>query len=75
MARVRYRSSGAGSGGAVILDPASLVNDGTIDVADGNGATAYGGLVDTFGEPFTGTGQVIVKVFPPRRFPNPRPGF
>lgn len=51
-------SSGAGSGGVVLIDPLSIENDGTIDVADGNGLGTYGGLVDTFGEVITGDGQI-----------------
>jgi hypothetical protein len=51
-------SSGAGSGGVVVFDPLSIENDGIIDVADGNGGSVYGGLVETFGQPITGAGQI-----------------
>ncbi len=53
------RSSGAGAGGSVVIDPSSIVNDGTIDVSDGDGGTAYGGVVDTFGQSITGDGQIL----------------
>ena len=52
-------SGGAGAGGSVVIDPASIVNDGVIDVSDGNGGNTYGGIVDTFGQAITGDGQII----------------
>ncbi len=51
-------ASGAGSGGVVVIDPVSIVNNGIINVSDGNGLSAYGGLIETFGVPVTGTGSL-----------------
>ncbi len=53
--------AGSGAGGYVNIDPASIINDGTIDVANGLGGD--GGLV-TFDGPLSGTGSVEGDVAP-----------
>jgi hypothetical protein len=52
-------SGGAGSGGAVVIDPLSIQNDGVINVSDGNGSNIVGGQVYTFDQVITGSGLII----------------
>lgn len=40
-----YSHGGGGSGGVVNIDPAQIINFGTLDVSDGSGGSASGGLV------------------------------
>lgn len=49
---------GSGSGGYIDIDPSEIVNNGTIDVADGSGGSANGGLVGLDGLAVTGRGQI-----------------
>jgi hypothetical protein len=49
---------GAGSGGAVVIDPLSIENYGIINVSDGNGTAVVGGQVYTFGQDVLGTGTI-----------------
>jgi hypothetical protein len=51
-------SSGAGAGGVVVIDPLSIVNDGIINLSDGNGLGTFGGLIDSFGQTITGDGVI-----------------
>lgn len=56
---------GAGSGGYVNIDvPTEIINNGTIDVADGSGGTTNGGLVNLNDVNLTGDGQILGDIAP-----------
>jgi hypothetical protein len=49
---------GAGAGGLVVIDPSEIINNGLIDVADGNGLTTNGGDVVLSPDLVTGDGAI-----------------
>jgi hypothetical protein len=49
---------GAGAGGLVVIDPSEIINNGLIDVADGNGLTTDGGAVVLSPDLVTGSGEI-----------------
>jgi hypothetical protein len=62
---------GAGAGGIVDIDPPEIVNNGIIDVSDGNGGSTDGGIVDLFAPIVLNNGEILGEA--PAEQPVPEP--
>jgi hypothetical protein len=53
---------GSGSGGELVIDPTTIINNGTLNVSDGTGGNTYGGNVELLADSISGNGQIIGEV-------------
>jgi hypothetical protein len=53
---------GGGSGGELIIDPTTIINNGTLNVSDGLGGNTYGGNIELLAGTIENSGSIIGEV-------------